>query len=365
MIRRLYVHNFRCLENFELSIAEHSSILLIGRNGSGKSTIRRALEILQDIARGANRVGELLKPKDFSRGQAGVPIRFEVEAILRGLEYKFSISFEVRPNLNSLLVSEEELWIGGKRKYARHKDNVEIGEDVVGFMLDRELIILPILQTESSSDPLFQFKEWLANMVILSPLPSLVTGDSEGDTLHPSVTLQNFGAWFSGLLAHSPAAYVEIDRYLREVMPDFKDVKNPSTSQEHRRISVQFSTTQGSLSLPFADLSDGEKCFIICAVVLAAQKAYGPIVCFWDEPDNYLALSEVGHFVMALRKAFKSGGQFIATSHNPEVIRKFSDENTLLLFRNSHLEPTQVRPISEIQIKGDLIETLILGDELP
>lgn len=148
-------------------------------------------------------------------------------------------------------------------------------------------------------------------------------------------------------------------------MPDFKDVKNPSTSQEHRRISVQFSTTQGSLSLPFADLSDGEKCFIICAVVLAAQKAYGPIVCFWDEPDNYLALSEVGHFVMALRKAFKSGGQFIATSHNPEVIRKFSDENTLLLFRNSHLEPTQVRPISEIQIKGDLIETLILGDELP
>ena len=71
---------------------------------------------------------------------------------------------------------------------------------------------------------------------------------------------------------------------------------------------------------------------MICALVLAANGAYGRLLCFWDEPDNYLALSEVGHFVMALRKAFQSGGQFITTSHNPEAIRRFSDENTLVLF---------------------------------
>ena len=84
---------------------------------------------------------------------------------------------------------------------------------------------------------------------------------------------------------------------------------------------------------------------MICALVLAANDAYGPVLCFWDEPDNYLALAEVGHFVLALRKAFQSGGQFIATSHNPEAIRRFSDENTLVLYRKSHLEPTIVRPL--------------------
>jgi len=67
----------------------------------------------------------------------------------------------------------------------------------------------------------------------------------------------------------------------------------------------------------------------ICAFVLAANDAYGPLVCFWDEPDNYLAPSEVGHFVLALRKEFQSGGQLITTSHNIEAISRFSDDNTV------------------------------------
>jgi predicted ATPase len=89
------------------------------------------------------------------------------------------------------------------------------------------------------------------------------------------------------------------------------------------------------------------------------------VFCFWDEPDTYLALSEVGHFVLALRKAFQSGGQFIATSHNPETIRRFSEENTLVLYRKNHLEPTQVRPLNEMQVNGDLVGALIRGDVEP
>jgi ABC-type sugar transport system ATPase subunit len=88
-------------------------------------------------------------------------------------------------------------------------------------------------------------------------------------------------------------------------------------------------------------------------------------VCFWDEPDNYLALSEVGHFIMAIRKAFQSGGQFITTSHNPEAIRRFSDENTFVLHRKNHLEPTQIRSLSEITVHGDLVNALIRGDVEP
>jgi len=118
----------------------------------------------------------------------------------------------------------------------------------------------------------------------------------------------------------------------------------------------------GSFNLPFGELSDGEKCYMICALVLAANDAYGPLLCFWDEPDAHLALSEVGHFVLALRQAFSSGGQFIMTSHNPEAIRRFSGENTLVLHRKTHVEPTVVRPLQELQVHGDLIGALIRGD---
>jgi ABC-type cobalamin/Fe3+-siderophores transport system ATPase subunit len=146
-------------------------------------------------------------------------------------------------------------------------------------------------------------------------------------------------------------------------MPDVQDIKNPTVGKDSRSLAVQFSTEQGSVNLPFDDLSDGEKCFMICALVLAANRAYGPVACFWDEPDNYLALSEVSQFVLALRRAFQSdGGQFIATSHNPEAIRSFSDENTLIFSRSNHLQPTRVRPLGDIRVNGDLISALVRGD---
>ena len=69
--------------------------------------------------------------------------------------------------------------------------------------------------------------------------------------------------------------------------------------------------------------------------------------------------------MLALREAFQSGGQFIATTHNPEAIRSFSDENTLVLYRNNHLEPTKVRPLKDIKVNGDLVSALIRDDIEP
>ena len=369
MIHRLYVHNFRCLENFELLISDHSSVLLIGNNGSGKTTVGFALEILQKIARGTNRVGELVSPKHLARGRMDVPMRFEIEAELDDVIYKYVIAFELPLAFKELRVFEEKLTAGSRTLYTRERAQVQLAtttpEKEAQFLIDWHLVALPIIQERSTSDPLFIFKEWLASMLILRPIPSLIRGDSTDEILQPNLQVTDFGAWFSGLLAHAPAAYTDIDSYLKQVMPDVKDIKNPSTGTDSRSLVVQFSNELGTLSLPFEDLSDGEKCFLICSLVLAAKHAYRSVLCFWDEPDNYLAPSEVGHFVLALRTAFQSGGQFIATSHNPEAIRRFSDENTLVLYRKSHLEPTIVRALNKIHVSGDLINALIRGDVEP
>ncbi len=369
MIRRLYVHNFRCLENFELPISGLSSALLIGKNGAGKTTVGFALEILQRIARGTNRVGDLVKPKDLARGRADVPMRFEIEVELNKKIYSYGISFEFPEGFKELRVLDEKLTFGGKPVYRRQSAQVHlaktIGQGDAKFLIDWHLVALPIVQEQSAKDPLSIFKQWLARMLILRPMPSLISGDSKEETLQPNLQVTDFAAWFSGLLAYAPAAYSKIDEYLKQVMPDLKDIQNPASGPDSRSLIIQFSNDQGSLRLPFEDLTDGEKCFMVCALVLAAKNAYEPVVCFWDEPDNFLALSEVGHFVLALRKAFQSGGQFIATSHNPEAIDRFSRENTLVLYRKSHLEPTLVRPLSEIEVSGDLVDALIRGDVEP
>ncbi len=112
MLQRLYVHNFRCLENFELTLKEMPSALLIGKNGSGKSTIRSALEVLQKISQGINRMRELEKlklisPKDFARGRSDVPIRFEIEVLLNDKLYKYILALELPEKFRELRVCQE------------------------------------------------------------------------------------------------------------------------------------------------------------------------------------------------------------------------------------------------------------------
>lgn len=366
MISRLYIHNFRCLENFELPISGRPSALLIGKNGSGKSTVGRALEIFQKIARGTNRVGELVKPKDLARGRADAPIRFEIEVELNGKSYGYNIAFEYPDSFKELRVFQEKLTVDGKIIYSRELAKVHLKrsgrETEASFSIDWHLVALPIIQQQGDNDPVNLFKQWLGRMLILRPIPSLIAGHSQDQTLQPDPALTDLGAWFGGLMSHAPSAYGRVFEYLKSVMPDLEDITNPSVGADSRSLFVQYFSDQGNLKLPFEDLSDGEKCFVVSALVLAANRSYGPLLCFWDEPDNYLALDEVGHFVVALRKAFQSGGQFIATSHNTETIRRFSDENTLALYRNSHLEPTIVRSLEKIPRSGDLISSLVRGD---
>jgi predicted ATPase len=373
VIKRFYVHNFRCLENFELPVRGLSSVLLIGNNGSGKTTVGLALEILQKIARTTNRIGDLVKPKDLSRERAEAPMRFEIDVDLGGKIFSYVIALEFPVESGEARVLEEKLVVDGNPAYSRDPAQIHLAKSdqwqESNFPVAPQLAALSIARETPAKNPLSVFKQWLARLLILRPIPSLIRGDSDQETLQPNPQVTNFGAWLSGLLASTPPAYASIDAYLKQVMPDLKFIQNPLVGKDARSLFVQFSNGLGSVTIPFEDLSDGEKCFMICAVVLAANEAYGPLLCFWDEPDNYLAPSEVGHFVLALRRAFQSGGQFIATSHNPEAIRSFSDENTLVLSRRSHLEPTTVRPLTALRergdFSGDLVGALIRGDLEP
>ncbi|AFZ23674.1 hypothetical protein Cylst_1386 [Cylindrospermum stagnale PCC 7417] len=366
MLQRLYVHNFRCLENFELTMKEMPSVLLIGKNGVGKSTIATALEVFQSIGRGINRLRELVKSKDFARGRSDVPIRLEMEVLLKGKIYKYILALELPEKFKELRVFEEQLLVEGEPIYSRKEAQVTLyttsKNREAQFMVDWHLVALPVIQEQSETDPLHIFKTWLAHMIILAPIPSLMTGDSNGETLEPKREGSNIGEWFSGLLGRYPAAYREVEKYLRKVMPDFQDFLNELIGKDFKNLIVQFEANKANLSVDFQDLSDGEKCFFLCAIVLAANKFYGPVFCFWDEPDNYLSISEVGHFITSLRRSFKNSGQILVTSHNPEAIRKFSNENTFVLDRKSHLEPTLIRLLSEMSVQGDLINALICGD---
>jgi ABC-type Mn2+/Zn2+ transport system ATPase subunit len=349
---------------------EMPSALLIGKNGVGKSTIAKALEVLQAIARGTNRLRDLAKepeprligPNDFAHGKLDVPMRLEIEVLLENKLYKYVLALELPEKFKELRVFDEQFLVAGNPIYSRKAAQVTIHNNAQNqeaqFSVDWHLVAMPII----SNDSLDIFKNWLSQMIILAPIPSLMTGNSYSETLEPKRDGSNIGEWLSGILGRYPAAYREIDKYLRYIMPDFQDFVNEIIGKDLKSLVVRFEKNKATLNVEFQDLSDGEKCFFLSAVVLAANKFYGPIFCFWDEPDNYLSLSEVGDFAMSLRNSFKDNGQILVTSHNPEAIREFSDENTFFLDRKSHLEPTLIKLLSDIPATGDLIDALICGD---
>jgi ABC-type multidrug transport system ATPase subunit len=370
MIKRFYVHNFRCLENFELVLGDLRTALLIGRNGAGKTTVGLALEVLQRIARGTNRVDDLVKPRDLTRGGGGIPVRFEIEVMLDTRSYGYAVAFELPTRFRELRVRQESLTIDGSPIFTRELAQVRLarmGQTVeAAFRIDWHLVALPIVQELSSDDPLFIFKQWLANMLVLRPVPSLARGDSHDETLRPDTRVTDIGAWFSGMVTTAPSTYAKISEYLAELMADFKDITNPLVGKETRSLALHFLEGQRTVTLSLEDLSDGERCFVIFALTIAANLAYGPILCFWDEPDSFLAPSEVGASVMALRRAFLNKGQLIVTSHNPEAIRRFSDENTLVLYRHGHLEPSRIKSVEELRKNGDFdgnfVDAVLRGD---
>ena len=332
MIQRIYIHNYRCFENFDLTIgAGTSSVLVIGKNGSGKSSLIDALRMIQSIARGDNRIRQFLKKEDFAFDRLDVPIRIEITANLDGQKFEYGVAFEFPANFQEPKIKEEFLKADGQNVFTRQEAEVSLAGGSTSFLVDWHVVALPVGQLKGAKNPIERFRSWIAKAVLIAPVPPDIEEESEVDSLEPTERVHNFADWFNGVLSEFPASYSTIDSFLKKIMPDFLNFQNKTVGESTKRIVVRFQKGDKIYKTGLSRLSDGEKMFFVTAVLLAANKHLGPMVCFWDEPDNFVGLSEVGQMTMELRKSFKNSGtgQIFVTSHNPEAIRKFSRPSRL------------------------------------
>jgi len=367
VIRRLYVSNYRCLDNFTLDVGGMSSLLLLGKNGAGKSSIGSALQVLQKIGRGVIEAGELVKPSEISAHKPDVPVRFEIDIEINGSLYHYEVAFTQAKLSRKMVVYAEKLMVDNLVIYDREQTYLRTGSqasqaDEGDVRITSTLVSLGLFYALDQDSPVQSLKTWLSRMVIIRPIPSLITGDSAGSTLEPDFDLRLFGEWFSGILAAYPHAYETLSSFLRQAMPDFHSVVNETVGANSRELAVRFDDGNGLSRIRFSDLSDGEKCYFIAGLILVANQSYGPLVCFWDEPDNHLSLDMIGQLTLELRRSFLKSGQLFVTSHHPETIRRFSAENTSLVFRRSHNEATQIRLLSDMGSQPDFVNSFIAGD---
>ena len=362
MIRRLYVHNYGCLENFVLDLTDTPYALLLGRNGAGKSTVFECFKIFQRICRGTGRTRDLISADDFSQRRTDSPMRFEIDVQLGDRRIEYEISFEWPPKFREARILEERLTTNGQVVFTRQHSQIQIASGAT-FGLDWHVIALTVVNEPSEQEPIQTFKSFLAGLILVAPVPAEMSGFSDSPSMELLGTAGNLASCLRGLLGQKPAAYAIVDQYLKSVMPDFASLENVDRGSGGTELTIRFEQPpSSSLTLGFERLSDGEKCFLLNSYILARNAVGLPVFCMWDEPDNHLALPEIGGLVTSLRKLAHRGGQFIATSHHPETIRRFSDDSTIVLQRKSHLEPTVARRLSELSYTGDLVNSLIRGE---
>lgn len=370
MIERFFIQNFRCFHNFSIDFTDCPSALIIGRNGAGKSTLRDALRLLQVICRGGNRTREWIKASDFTSGNLQAPLRLLVELVLKERRFKYQITVEWLKDENEARIIDESLEADGVTIFTRQHEELAVREEST-WSLNGQVAALPILADRRGDNSLHLVRTYFANLILISPIPANISGYSEKETSELQPDASNFAAWLNTLLIDRPKAYAVMEDYLKFVLRDFESFENVARGPNGRHLRVTFTReqpTQG-VTLDFDQLSDGEKCYFLSAAIVAANKVRAPVFCFWDEPDNHLAISEVTHFIIHLRRMVNHNGQFVATTHSSKVIHAFSDENTFVFTRDSHLATSVARKLQEFSYRGDLIAALsrdeIIGDNLP
>lgn len=372
MLTRLYAHRYRCLENFEFQPEGEHSVLLLGKNGAGKSTLKAVLALFQAIGRGQSRIRDLLNESDFTLYRTDAPMRFEIEALVnKKIHYRYQLAFDFPAGFRELRLLQESLSANGEIIFERALAEVTLHRpaDKAEFSMDWHLLAMPVVQDRAGSTLVQDFRHYLSRMALLSPLPTLMHGQTQRVPQPIDHTASNLVDWLADLLESDPPAYSTVMDCLNTVMPDLELFRFEKLGRDTRLLLVRFKSDASHAELPFATLSDGEKSFFLWATLLAYQRWKGGFLTFWDEPDNYLALSEIQDFVVALkRNALKHGGQLIATSHNAQAASCFTTESTWVLQRRSHLEPTTLRNLSEVESQqkhqSSVIDRLISGELL-
>jgi predicted ATPase len=371
MIEELYIHNFRCFENFKLDLRKHQSCLLIGKNGTGKSTVLHALDVLRELCNDTGTLGKLIQEGDFTQGRTNVPITFRISLKLKERSFRYRILFDFPERFSQARIVEEELVVNERIVFSREKADVSLPNGTT-FGLDWHVPVLRVINGNPNEPAIREVKEFLGTMILVNPIPDLMSSVDSGtgfapDGLHSLETnASNFVSLLNDLLVKTPEVYPVLKDYVSQFIPELDAFHNKRLGEYSKQLSVSFrkeNTQEKRFSLSFDQLSSGEKCFFLSGLIVAANTVGPGVFCLWDEPDNHLSIDEVGHFVLGLRRMSNHNkGQLLVTSHHSETIRKFSDDNTLVLKRASRFEPTTVGPLSELKYDGDLIDALIRGE---
>ncbi|MBF0623236.1 MAG: AAA family ATPase [Magnetococcales bacterium] len=365
MLKRIYIDNFRCLVNFELKFDPIT--LLLGTNGSGKTSVFDILRRLQDFIIDQARVPEVFPARDLTRWQTSGLQRFELEIVTEDDVYLYRLLIDHDVERRRSRVFEERLDLNGKTLFACREGMAQLYRDDHSegpqYPFDWNLSGVGSLHERPDNRKLTGFKRVLARLIVVRPTLALMERESRREQERLTQNMENFVSWYRHLAQEHMGAMVTLLRELQPAIPGFESLSLKESGEDARSLKALFSRPGGGkpLAFDFGELSDGQKMLIVLYTLAYGLKDEG-VSLFIDEPDNYLALREIQPWLSGLADAVgESLEQVVLISHHPETINYLGAAHGRWLERDG-LGPVRSLTEAPRPVPGlDLAKTMALG----
>lgn len=368
MLTRFYCDNYRCLLNF--TFKPEPLQLIMGRNGSGKTSVFDALANIRDLVVEGERVdrdedGRRMFPLSTiprwlkaDRPQV-FQQRFEID-----LEGEFGIvKYELvieqdekqarsRVFLESLTAEDKPLFEFRDGKVQLYRDFNHSKGPVYTFDWNRSA--LGSVPPGSDNRRLTWFKERLRGLECLRIDAPRMAFRSEREEARPERDLSNFPSWFRRALVANTSQGADYLASIREVIGGLHSLDLHELGQGNMILRASFVRPRGGPSkfggkyarsfwLGFDELSDGQRTLIGLYALLHFMVREDTTLCI-DEPDNFAALAEIQPWLIGVQdRVHDLGAQVLIASHHPEILNQLAARNGFVLER-SEAGPASGRP---------------------
>ena len=366
MFKRLYCNNYRGLVNFEIELDELT--LLLGRNGSGKTSVLDVMFALCRLLDGSAKVTDtgIFPERTLTRWQSrreqtfelDVELDVELNGSLQRVPFTYRLEVEHEEGTRKARITRELLTTSGKPLFRSDLGSVQLFRDdhTEGpmFLADWSASALARVQPGPDNKMLTRFVEFMGNVIVcgLSPARFEIEAGQESERLSRDAT--NFAAWYRHILQENPGQVAELSSELRKVIEGFDQLRLEKAGLDVRALMVSFAEEGGnSYSLRLDEISDGERA-LIALYALAKLTADQDCALFLDEPENFVALAEIQPWLNKIADSCgESLPQVVMCSHHPELIDYLGRENGILLSRENG-GVTRTSNLKEVSANGAL-----------
>lgn len=344
MISHIYIDNFRCFVNFEWQPQQFN--LLLGENGSGKSTVLSLLKTMRDLIYGGDGTANLFPPGTLTGWDLRPQQSFEFKIRGNGGVYLYRLVVEHvrerkinRIDHEMLRYDDIVLYEFKDGEACLHRDN---GSEGPRFPVDWSRSAIATIPERHDNTRLTWFRRYWERVFVVAPDPLRMSAESEEEEAAPNYGLTNAASWLRYVSQENFDIPKNIQAALQNVIVGFDRLHFEQVSQNAKMLRVGFRFPQSSsgakaieTNLPFSSLSDGQRGLVALYLLLFGGVRESNVICI-DEPDNYIALRELQPWLIALKdKVEDSGSQCFLISHHPELLNYLAPDCGQIFYRDS------------------------------